>query len=73
MTEEPTAIEVNCETNEKIVRPLTADEIQAREESLRQMEEMIAAQEAKNVAKQSAITKLAALGLTEEEAAAIIN
>jgi len=69
------AIEVNCETGEVIERPLTAEEIAQREadaaayaadQAARQ-----ATEEAKAIAKASADAKLAALGLTPEEIAAL--
>jgi hypothetical protein len=75
MTDTPMAIEVNCETGEVIERPLTAEEIAQREadaaayaadQAARQ-----AAEEAKAIAKASADAKLAALGLTPEEIAAL--
>lgn len=73
----PIAVEVNCETKEVTERPLTAEEIAQREadaaaaaaaEAEREAEEA-----AKAAARQSAIDKLAALGLTPEEAAAIVG
>lgn len=75
MTETLTKIVVNCETGEQIIEPLTAEEIAQREtdrlayeaaETIRLAEEA-----AKAEAKVSANSKLAALGLTEEEIAAI--
>jgi hypothetical protein len=75
MTDTPMAIEVNCETGEVIERPLTAEEIAQREadaaayaadQAARQ-----ATEEAKAIAKASADAKLAALGLTPEEIAAL--
>ena len=73
----PIAVEVNCETKQVTERPLTAEEIAQREadaaaaaaaEAEREAEEA-----AKAAAKRSAIDKLAALGLTPEEAAAIVG
>lgn len=73
----PIAVEVNCETKEVTERPLTPEEIAQREadaaaaaaaEAKREAEEA-----AKAAARQSAIDKLAALGLTPEEAAAIVG
>ena len=71
----PTAIEVNCATGEVTERPLTAEEIAQREAdaiayAARQAEEEAEA-EAKATAKASARAKLAALGLTEDEIAAL--
>ena len=75
MTETLTAVEINCETGEKIIRPLTAEEIahleadRAAAEAARLAEEQEAA--AKAAAKEAAAAKLAALGLTAEEIAAL--
>ena len=73
----PIAIEVNCETGEVVERPLTAEEIAQREADAAAAAaaeaERITAEEAKAAAKASAIAKLAALGLTEEEAAALVG
>lgn len=69
------AIEVNCETGEVVERALTKAEIaqmekDAAEYAARKAEEDAAAQ-AKIDAKTSALAKLAALGLSEDEAKAI--
>lgn len=73
--EVPVAIEVNCETGEVVERPLSLEEIAqheadaaayAAEQATRQAEA-----EAKAIAKASAEAKLAALGLTAEEIAAL--
>jgi hypothetical protein len=75
MSEVLTAIEVNCATGEVIERPLTQEEIAQREAdatawAAKQVEEEAkAAAEAE--AKASAQAKLAALGLTAEEIAAL--
>lgn len=70
-----TAIEINCETGEVIERPLTADEIAANEAAQAQAEadRVVAEAEAatKAATKASAESKLAALGLTAEEIAAL--
>ena len=69
------AIEVNCETGAVTERPLTAEEIAANEaaaaeaEARRHEEEAAAAAAAE--AKASAEAKLASLGLTAEEIAAL--
>lgn len=70
-----TAIEVNCETGEVIERPLTAEELAANEAAAaeaqaRRHEEEVAAQAVAD-AKASAQAKLAALGLSAEEIAAL--
>lgn len=69
------AIEINCTTGEVIERDLTPDEIAANEAAAaqaaaRQHEEEVAAAAAAE-AKASAQAKLAALGLTPEEIAAL--
>lgn len=70
-----TAIEINCETGEVIERPLTADEIAANEaaaaEAAAAQHEAEAAAQAVAEAKANAEAKLAALGLTAEEIAAL--
>jgi hypothetical protein len=73
----PTRLEVNCETGEQTVVELTDEEIEQLEIDRANWEAQqtaaAAAAEAKAAAKASALAKLAALGLTEEEAAAIAN
>lgn len=75
MTETLTAIEINCETGEETIRPLTAEEIAQLEadaaaaEVARQAAEAEAAAVA--AAKEAAHAKLTALGLTAEEIAAL--
>ena len=77
MSEVPTKIEINCETGEQTIIPLTAEEIaQMEADSIaaqaeadaRALEEI-----AKAEAKASGIAKLLALGLTEQEANALIK
>ena len=58
--------EINCETGEVIERDETPEEIAAREQSAQQEAEAIAT-------KQSALAKLQALGLTEEEVQALLG
>jgi regulator of protease activity HflC (stomatin/prohibitin superfamily) len=74
-TEILTKVTIDCSTGEQITEPLTAEEISALEASRAQAEVNRAAAEAeataKAEAKASALAKLAALGLTEEEAAAL--
>ncbi len=69
------AIEVNCETGEVTERPLTAEEIAANEAAAAEAEarrhEEEAAAQAVADAKAAAEAKLAALGLTPEEIAAL--
>ena len=70
-----TRLEINCETGEQTVIELTDAEIAQLEADQAKIEADRAAREAeataKAEAKASALAKLAALGLTEEEAAAI--
>ena len=70
-----TAIEVNCETGEVIERPLTAEELAQREADAAAHAAAEAEREATEAAalavKESAQAKLAALGLTAEEIAAL--
>lgn len=77
MSDTPIAIEVNCADGTVTERPLTPEEIAQREADAAAAAaaeaERIAAEEAKAAAKASAIAKLAALGLTEEEAAALVG
>jgi hypothetical protein len=70
-------IVVNCETGEQETIPLTAEEIaeleanQAQAEAARIARE--AEEQAKADAKTAALAKLEALGLTAEEAAALLG
>ena len=75
MTDTPKVIEVDCSTGIETIRDMTADEIASMEASAaayaaRQAEEEAAAA-AKAEAKASAEAKLAALGLTADEIAAL--
>ena len=66
---------VDCSTGESTTVPLSPEEIQQRETDRRAWEAQeatrLAAEEAKEAAKASANAKLAALGLTADEIAAI--
>lgn len=77
MSETPMAVIVNCETGQVEERPLTPEEIAQREADAAAAAaaeaERVAAEEAKAAAKASAIAKLAALGLTADEAAALVG
>ena len=68
-------IEINCETGESIERDMTPDELAAQEAMAAQAEVDRVAREAEEAAtaaaKASAEAKLAALGLTAEEIAAL--
>lgn len=69
------AIEINCTTGEVIERPLTAEELAQREVDAAayaaELAEREAAKAAALAAKESANAKLAALGLSAEEIAAL--
>lgn len=71
----PTKVIVDCSTGEETITPLTAEEIADLEAARVVAEAERATQEAeaqaKAEAKASALAKLAALGLTEDEAKAI--
>jgi hypothetical protein len=75
MSETPTKVIVNCETGVTEVLPLTAEEIAdmetARVAAEAERAEREAADAATAAAKESANAKLAALGLTAEEIAAL--
>ncbi len=77
MSDTPIAIEINCATGEVMERSLTPEEIAQREADAAAVAvaeaERIAAEKAKAAAKASALDKLTALGLTEEEALAIVG
>ena len=71
----PTVTEVNCSTGEEIVRPMTAEELVQYEADAAAAAAEAEAREAevaaKAAAKASGEAKLAALGLTAEEIAAL--
>lgn len=75
MTDTPKAIEVNCETGVVTERDLTPDEIAANEAAALAAADQQAAAEAEAAAvaaaKAAGQAKLAALGLTAEEIAAL--
>ena len=75
MSDNPQAVEVNCETGEVTYRDLTADEIAAQVASAQAAADQKAAADAEAAAqaeaKASAQTKLAALGLTQAEISAL--
>ena len=75
MADTPTKVIVNCETGVTEVLPLTAQEIADMETARVAAEDQRAAAEAEAAvvaaAKESANAKLAALGLTAEEIAAL--
>ena len=77
MSEILTKLIVNCETGEEHIIPLTEEEIAQMEADRIAFEEAQAAAQAeadaKEASRQSGIAKLMALGLTEEEAQAIVK
>ena len=77
MSDTPIAVIVNCETGQVEERPLTPEEIAQREADAAAAAaaeaERVAAEEAKTAAKASALAKLEALGLTADEAAALLG
>ena len=77
MSETLIAVEVDALTGVVTERPLTAEEIAEREAMAAQAEAERQAREAEQVAKEEAkisgIAKLMSLGLTEEEAKALVN
>ena len=66
-----TVLEVNGETGETVERELTAAEITARKALATQIAKAEAEAQAKAEARESALAKLADLGLTAEEIAAL--
>lgn len=77
MSETLTKVVVDCATGQQEVLPLTAQEIADLETARAQAEaDRLAAEEAaaaKEAARQSGIAKLLALGLTEDEANALVK
>jgi DNA-binding NarL/FixJ family response regulator len=71
MSEILTAVIFDAATGEVIERPLTPDEIAEREVMQTEFEARQAEAEAKVTARESALAKLAALGLTADEVAAL--
>ena len=65
------AVEVNGLTGEIVERPLTPDELTQRDLDLAEANLRKTEQEAKAAARTSALAKLAELGLTAEEIAAL--
>jgi aspartokinase len=77
MTDTPMKVIVDCSTGESVTVPLTAEELQQRETDriayeAEEAARLVAEQE-KEALKASANSKLAALGLTADEIAAITN
>lgn len=68
MSEELKVITLDASTGEVIEREFTPEEIEAHESDIA---ESLAKQEAQEAVRTSALAKLAAIGLTEEEIAAL--
>jgi hypothetical protein len=66
-----TVLTVDAETGEQSERPMTAEELAEREIMTAEYAQRKAESQAKIEARQSALAKLAALGLTEEEVEAL--
>lgn len=71
--EELKALIVDVITGESYERPLTAEEIADREVMQAEAEARQAEQDAKAAARVSALEKLSALGLTEDEVGALLG
>ena len=71
--EELKALIVDAITGESYERPLTAEEIADREVMQAEAEVRQAEQDAKAAARVSALEKLSALGLTEDEVGALLG
>jgi hypothetical protein len=71
MSEIHKALELDALTGQVLERDLTEEELKFYKEIIGQSKATELAFEAKNLAKSSALAKLAALGLTEEEIAAL--
>jgi hypothetical protein len=71
MTETLKAVIFDAATGETTERPLTAEEIAEREVMQAEWEARQAEADAKVAARESALAKLAALGLTADEVAAL--
>jgi hypothetical protein len=71
MSETLTAVILDAATGEVIERPLTEDEIVDLEIAAAESASLEAERQAKAAARSSALAKLAELGLTEEEVAAL--
>lgn len=72
-SEKKYVVEVDCETGKETKREFTAEEYAQAEQAFIQWQEQQAALEAQEQAKASALAKLASLGLTEDEAKAIVG
>ena len=67
------AVEINCETQEVIERPFTAEEVKAYEASVEAAKAAKAAEDKAKADKEAAKAELLAkLGITQEEAALLL-
>jgi hypothetical protein len=71
MTQQVKIVIHDAATGEKKERPMTADELATYKTLVAAQETLQAEQEEKEKARESALAKLAALGLTEEEIGAL--
>jgi hypothetical protein len=71
MADKLTALQVNAQTGEVIERELTADEILDLQSIISEEAEILAEKNAKEASRVSALAKLSALGLTQDEIAAL--
>lgn len=71
MSEVLTTMIVDAATGEEVIRPLTAEELADVQAVATEAAQREAEAQAKVDARQSALAKLAALGLTEEEVGAL--
>ena len=71
MNEEPKAVVFDAHTNQLTERELNSEEISVIKESKENREAIENQEIAKKISRESALAKLAALGLTEEEIAAL--
>ena len=76
-TETPMVVEIDCTTGESITRAMTKEELDShakmQEEAAKRQAADEAAAKAEADAKASALTKLTTLGLTVEEAKALLK
>ena len=77
MSEIITKLVIDCETGEQTVVPLTEEELAERElmqlQAIAEQEQREADAAAKAAAKASAVSKLAALGLSDTEISALLG
>jgi hypothetical protein len=71
MSEKTTLLEIDAQTGVAVERELTTDEIAQRKKTASEEALLLAESESKIAARESALAKLAALGLTEEEIGAL--